>query len=61
MRGRSLINFFVNNHHNTVFLRSIDASDVVKDANKLFELLDVIVDEVGEDLFVQVMRKVVDG
>lgn len=49
MRNRSLINFLVNNPHGTVFLKSVDASDCVKDAQKLFELLDEIVEEVGED------------
>ncbi|XP_057804187.1 uncharacterized protein LOC131019614 [Salvia miltiorrhiza] len=55
MRGRSLINFLVNNPHSTVFLRSIDASDAVKDANLLFQLLDGIVEEIGEELVVQVV------
>ncbi|XP_057779563.1 uncharacterized protein LOC130998147 [Salvia miltiorrhiza] len=55
MRGRSLINFLVNNPHGTVFLRSIDASDAVKDANLLFQLLDGIVEEIGEELVVHVV------
>jgi len=36
-------------------LRSVDASDKKKDANLLFEMLDEIVEEVGEDLVVQVV------
>lgn len=55
MRWRSLINFLVNNPRGTVFLRTVDASDVVKDSKKIFELIDAIVDEVGEDLVVQVV------
>ncbi|KAH6779234.1 hypothetical protein C2S52_010471 [Perilla frutescens var. hirtella] len=34
---------------------SIDASDYVKDATKLFELIDDIIEEVREDIFVQVV------
>ena len=41
-----MINFLVNNPHTTVFLKSIDASDAVKDATKLFNLLDLVVEEV---------------
>lgn len=49
MRNRSLINFLVNNPHGTVFLKTVDASDCVKDAQKLFELLDGVIEEIGED------------
>ena len=55
MRGRQLINFLVNNPKGTVFLKSVDASDVVKDANLLFKLLDEVVEEVGEDIVLQVV------
>ncbi|KAK1578845.1 hypothetical protein Q3G72_033554 [Acer saccharum] len=55
IRGRQLINFLVNNPHGTVFLKSIDASDVIKDARLLFNLLDSVVEEVGENLVVQVV------
>ncbi|KAH6756958.1 hypothetical protein C2S53_009192 [Perilla frutescens var. hirtella] len=41
--------------HGNVFLRSIDASDCVKDANKLFQLLDGVVEEIGEDIVIQVV------
>ncbi|KAK1571252.1 hypothetical protein Q3G72_014081 [Acer saccharum] len=34
---------------------SVDASDVVKDATMLFNLLDEVVEEVGEDIVVQVV------
>lgn len=55
IRGRHLINFLVNNPHGTVFLRSVDASDAIKDANMLFKLLDSVVEEVGEELVIQVV------
>ncbi|KAD5960576.1 hypothetical protein E3N88_12048 [Mikania micrantha] len=55
MRNRSLINFLANNPHGTVFLKTVDASDCVKNAEKLFELLDGVVEEIGEDIVVQVM------
>ena len=38
-----------------MFLRSVDASDKVKDATLLFELLDEIIQEVGEQNVVQVI------
>ncbi|KAK2652713.1 hypothetical protein Ddye_012569 [Dipteronia dyeriana] len=41
--------------YGTVFLKLVDASDVVKDATLLFELLDSVVEEVGEDLVIQVV------
>ncbi|KAJ0757892.1 putative transcription factor/ chromatin remodeling BED-type(Zn) family [Helianthus annuus] len=55
MRNRSLINFLVNNQYGTVFLKTVDASDCVKDANKIFELLDGVVEEIEEDVVVQVV------
>ncbi|KAH1198159.1 hypothetical protein GmHk_18G051780 [Glycine max] len=39
----------------TMFLKSVDGSDFVKTAEKFFELLDVIVEEVGEENVVQVV------
>lgn len=40
MKGRQLINILVNNLYDIVFLRSIDVSNVVKDATLIFKLLD---------------------
>ncbi|KAK3188499.1 hypothetical protein Dsin_028060 [Dipteronia sinensis] len=54
IRGRSLINFLVNNPKGTVFLKTIDASNMVKDADLIFHLIDVV-EEVGEDIVVQVV------
>ncbi|XP_028110596.1 uncharacterized protein LOC114309095 [Camellia sinensis] len=46
--GRTLINFLVNCPRGTMFVESIDASSYSKDGQKLFELLDKFVDDVGE-------------
>ncbi|XP_057450420.1 uncharacterized protein LOC130742148 [Lotus japonicus] len=54
-KGRSIINFMVNCSAGTMFLKSIDSSDFVKTGEKLFELLDSIIDEIGEDKVVQVI------
>nr|KYP34797.1 hypothetical protein KK1_044202 [Cajanus cajan] len=54
-KGRSLTNFLVNSPSGTVFLKSIDTSDVIKDGKKMFELLDNIVEEIGEEHVVQVV------
>ena len=55
MRGRTLVNFVVNNPYGNVFLKSVDVSAFVKDANFLFEMLDEVVGEVGEELVIQVI------
>ncbi|KAK1584274.1 hypothetical protein Q3G72_031480 [Acer saccharum] len=55
MRGRQLINFLVNNPYGTMFLKSVDVSDTINYATLLFNLLDRVVEEVGEDLVVQVV------
>ncbi|KAI9191011.1 hypothetical protein LWI28_002130 [Acer negundo] len=55
MRERQLLNFFVNNLYDTIFLKSVDASDAVKYATLLFNILDLVVEEVGEDLVIQVV------
>ncbi|KAL6499935.1 hypothetical protein OROGR_027845 [Orobanche gracilis] len=54
MRNRSLINFLVN-QYGTVFLKTVDASDLIKDANQIFEMFDEIVEEVGEEHVIQVV------
>jgi hypothetical protein len=54
-KNRTIINFLVSCPQGTIFLRSVDASDRVKDANLLFELLDEIVMEVGVENVVQVI------
>ncbi|KAK2634564.1 hypothetical protein Ddye_029356 [Dipteronia dyeriana] len=55
IRERSLLNFLVNNHIGTVFMKSIDAFDAVKDDELIFKLLDSVMEEIGEDIVVQVV------
>ncbi|XP_028551493.1 uncharacterized protein LOC114579844 [Dendrobium catenatum] len=55
MKSRSLINILVNNPYGTVFLRSVEASDEVKNATFIFNLLDGVIEEIGEQLVVQVV------
>jgi len=55
IKYRSLINILINNLYGTVFLRSIEASDQVKDVEFIFGLLDSIIEKVGEHLVVQIM------
>jgi hypothetical protein len=54
-RNHTIINFLVSCPQGTMFLRSVDASDRVKDVNMLFELLDEVVMEVGVGNVVQVI------
>lgn len=54
IRSRSLINFLVNNQHDIGSLKTIDDPDFIKYAQKLFELLDDVIEENGEDIVVQV-------
>ena len=54
-KNRSLTNFLVNSPSETVFLKSIDTSNMIKDVKKLFELLDSLVEEIGEENVVQVV------
>ena len=54
-KERSWMNFLVNSSIGTMFMKSIDASSMVKMGEKLFELLDSLVEEVGEANVVQVI------
>ncbi|XLS65678.1 hypothetical protein HN51_025652, partial [Arachis hypogaea] len=54
-RQKSIINFLVNSPAGATFLKSIDASDYVKTGEKLFELLDDVVEEIDEHNVVQVV------
>ena len=54
-KERSLVNFFVNSSRWTMFMKSINASSMVKTGEKLFALLDSWVEEVGEVNVVQVI------
>jgi hypothetical protein len=46
-RFRTILNFLITCPKGTVFLKSVDASDQVKDAQLLFRILDEVVVEVG--------------
>jgi hypothetical protein len=48
----------LNNPSGTVFLKLVDTSDVIKDAKQMFELLDSVVKEIGDDNVVQVVTDV---
>ncbi|XP_018436020.1 uncharacterized protein LOC108808357 [Raphanus sativus] len=52
---KDIINFLVNSPKGSVFIRSKEVSEVVKDATLLFKLLDDMVEEVGEMNVVQVV------
>jgi Protein of unknown function (DUF 659) len=39
----------------TVFLKSVDSSSYFRDAKKLFELIDGVIEEIGEENIVQVV------
>jgi hypothetical protein len=54
-RNRCLINFLVYSPTRTVFLKSVDASDVIKTAENIFYLLKEMIDMVGGKNVVQVV------
>jgi hypothetical protein len=54
-RRRTILNFLVNSPRGTVFLKSVDASAISKTADKIFKMMDEIVEEVGEENVVQVV------
>ncbi|XP_074318448.1 uncharacterized protein LOC141655260 [Silene latifolia] len=52
---RSICNFLVNSPKGTVFLSSIDTSNISKTADKVLEMLNVVVEKVGEENVVQIV------
>ena len=52
---KDIINFLVNSPKGSVFLKSVDVSEVVKDANLLFNMLHHVVDEVAESNIVHIV------
>ncbi|KAI5398935.1 hypothetical protein KIW84_064347 [Lathyrus oleraceus] len=54
-KRRTILNFLVNSPKGTVFLKFVDASNIYKIADKIFEMIDVVVEEVGEDNVVQIV------
>ncbi|RZB86398.1 hypothetical protein D0Y65_026454, partial [Glycine soja] len=53
--NRTLINFLVNCSLGTQFVKSVDASEYMKTSQKIFELLDSFVEEIGEKNVIQVV------
>jgi len=54
-KQRCLIKFLVSYPAGTMFVKSIDGSKFVKSGEKLFEMLDSLVEEIGEENVVQVI------
>ena len=54
-KGRTLVKFLVNCSKGTMFMESINSSSMIKTGEKMFELLDKWVDQVGEENVVQVI------
>ncbi|XP_027932739.1 uncharacterized protein LOC114188342 [Vigna unguiculata] len=54
-KQRWLINFLVSSPAGTMFVKSIDGSNFVKTGEKLFQMLDSLVEEIGEENVVQVI------
>ncbi|XP_059660034.1 ATP-dependent RNA helicase DEAH13-like isoform X3 [Cornus florida] len=54
-KGRSICNFLINSPSGSIFLSSQDTSDISKTTEMVFEMLDEIVEKVGEDNVVQVV------
>jgi len=54
-RDRTLINFLVHSMVETLFLESIEASACIKTGEKEFELLDGMVEKIGEENIIQVV------
>ncbi|KAK4284916.1 hypothetical protein QN277_001685 [Acacia crassicarpa] len=54
-RRRTTINFLVNSPKGTIFLKSVDASDISKTTDKIFKMIDDVVKEVGEKHVIQVV------
>ncbi|XP_035841277.1 uncharacterized protein LOC118488172 [Helianthus annuus] len=46
---KDIINFLVNSPKGSVFVKSIDVSEITKDADQLLGMLEEMVDEVGEE------------
>lgn len=52
---RSLINFLVNSSKGSMFIESVDASSYIKTGERMFQLLDKMVEKIGEGNIVQVI------
>jgi hypothetical protein len=57
-----ICNFLVNGPKGTIFfLSSVDTSNMSKTADKVFEMLDVILERIGKENIVQVVTRLVDS
>ena len=54
-KNRTLINFLVSCPAGTMFLKSVDASDKVKTAQLICEMMEEVVQEVGEENVIQIV------
>ncbi|KAJ9561078.1 hypothetical protein OSB04_006238 [Centaurea solstitialis] len=54
-KHQCICNFLVNSPKGTIFLASIDASDIVKTKEKVFSMLDDFIEKIGEEYVVQVV------
>ncbi|KAH6796937.1 hAT dimerization domain-containing protein / transposase-like protein [Perilla frutescens var. hirtella] len=53
--SKDIVNFLVNSLRGSVFLKSLDVSEVVKNSKTLFKMLDSIVEKIGETNVIQVV------
>ena len=51
----SIINFMVYSKGSTVFLKSVDASNYIKDHKYIYDLLKTVIKEVGKENVVQIV------
>ncbi|XP_023739449.3 uncharacterized protein LOC111887513 [Lactuca sativa] len=54
-KNRSICNFLVNSPRGTIFLASIDTSNIIKTKEQVFAMLDDFVEKIGEENVVQVV------
>ncbi|MCL7051435.1 hypothetical protein MKW94_004835, partial [Papaver nudicaule] len=54
-KGRTIVNFLVNCRRGTVFWKSIDGTERVKTSERVFEMLNEVIGEVGVENVVQVV------
>lgn len=52
---KDIVNFYVNYSKGSVYIKSMNVYEVIKDPNRLFKVLDHMAKEVGEENVVQVV------
>jgi len=55
----SICNFLVNSPKGTIFLSSVDTSNIFKTTDKVFDMLNAIVERIGEENIVQAITNIV--